>query len=97
MPSLMSLVASSSPLSCLSIREDDTTNEEESSLGVIYEDPDQRAEKKRLIALFEKNSTAPESANNEAVSYEKHPEEIADTSKRKKLGRRSNRSSGVKK
>lgn len=100
MPSLISLVATSSPLSCLSNKEDNITiaNEEESPLGVIYEDPDQRDEKRRLIALFEKSTVVSGSADETipAQSNMKHPDEMPDTSKRKKAVRRSNRSSGGK-
>lgn len=94
----MSLVATSSPLSCLSNKEDNITNEEESPLGVIYEDPDQRDEKRRLITLFEK-STVVSGSTDEIIpvrSNVKHSDEIPETSKRKKAVRRSNRSIGGK-
>lgn len=67
--------------------------ERQSSLRVIYEDPVQRAEKRKLIAMFD----TPGSGDEKGAGKEELPRTDGDTepvSKRRML-RRSSRSLGV--
>ncbi|GJJ08723.1 hypothetical protein Clacol_002942 [Clathrus columnatus] len=98
-PSLVSLTtASTSQLSemFLSPKEEDSPNEEESNgLRVIYEDPDQRDERNRLISLFEKS--AAHVNDNETTPDQASVEGVPETSKRKSVRRRANRSNETNK
>ncbi|KAF8512497.1 hypothetical protein JB92DRAFT_2928157 [Gautieria morchelliformis] len=91
----LSFATGSPPVSSLSPHKGGVFSEEvQSSLRVIYEDPGQRAEKRKLIALFD----GPESGDDRGAGKKKilpHTDGGARTVPKKTMIRRSTRSSGV--
>jgi len=68
--------------------------EEEASLRVIYEDPSQKAEKAKLIALFEpKAASNPETMNKAAANNVRDSDKEGGNAGMKKLVRRTTRKS----
>jgi hypothetical protein len=91
----LSFPTGSPPVSGLSPHKGGVFSEEgQSSLRVVYEDPGQRAEKRKLIAMFD----GPESGDGRGAGNEKTllPTDGGDgTVPKKRMVRRSTRSSGV--
>ncbi|KAF8589879.1 hypothetical protein K439DRAFT_1657707 [Ramaria rubella] len=99
-PALSLINTDSPPFLCLPPHEegDIFIEEGQSSLRVIYEDPGQRAEKQKLIALFEKGSASnAQGSKSDGVQEDKgleHTDGRSKTAPKRKLVRRTTRSSG---
>lgn len=88
----LSLIIESPPCPDLSPQEGGVVSEEgQSGLRVVYEDPGQRAEKRKLIALFE----GPGAGDGKGAENDLPIINGARTASKKKLVRRSTRSSGI--